>query len=850
MRRRAIALAVSSLLVAAAASGYYPFVHYTSAVGPFQSVPEKFDVDALPNRTLYYFVSGKGPDKLAPGDSFTSMLSQIRLAAKVWNDVETSALRFEFGGLSAAGVTQTTPGVDVYFGEIELPPGLIALGGPTSRSSLITGAGGAFVPITRSILVLGRDLSQRPSHSSAFFLTAVHELGHTLGLQHTLTSSAMSTEVTRSATRSKPLAADDIAGISSLYPTPAFAKRTGSISGRVTLDGVGVHLASVVALEPAGAAVSALTDREGYFSISGLTPGQYYLYTQALPPGGQPELGPAEIVLPMLPDGSRVPAGPLFEAVFHPSVNNVLDASIVTVQAGKNTPGYDFAVHARGPLGVYGVTTYSFPGSLAVKPAFLNVNGPRKFLVAAGKGLIMDNAPAPGLDISVVGASANVFQDAIRAYPPAPSYLQIGFGFSPFGGEGPRHLVFSLNGEMYVLPAGMHLVRSQPPSVGGITTGTDAEGRLALVVSGSNLMRTTRIMFDGLPGTMAGYDTATGVLTVIPPQGAAGHRAVVTAVDSDGQDSLFLDGANPPSYTYEASPAPIVAMWPAALPAGSESMVEITGVNTNFTDGRTVVGFGSSDVVVRRVWALSPNRLLANVHVASAARARVLPLSVVTGFQMASRELALDVQPPAGGVPVVNPVAVNPNTGQPSVHAGGLAVLSVAQMPAGIAAAAVSVTLDDFPAPVVAVENGLVTVSVPAGLEIGPAVLRLQANGLAAAPVVMAIDPAPPVIRSIEDLAGEPVSPARPALIGQTLWVTISGIDDPAVPVDPSRLVLTLGGVAHTPQTLLPSTGIPGAYDVRFVVSAEVQPGAAVPLTAAIGNRVSQPVMLAVHAPN
>jgi len=849
--RRTLGLVAPALLVCAlAASGYYPFVHYTSSAGPFQVAPEKFDLSALPNGTLHYFVSGKGPDKLAAGDSFTSILSQVRQAAKVWNDVETSALRFEFGGLSAAGVTQTTPGVDVYFGEVELPPGLIALGGPTSRSALISRDGSAFVPVTRSILVLGTDLSQRPSHGSAFFLTAVHELGHALGLQHTMTSSVMSTDVTRSTTRSIPLAADDVAGISLLYPTPAFAKRTGSISGRVTLDGVGVHLASVVALEPAGAAVSALTDRDGYFSIGGLAPGQYYLYTHALPPGGQPELGPAEIVLPVLPDGSRVPAGPIFEAVFHPNVKNFQYANTIAVRAGKDASGYDFSVRGREPLEVHSVTTYSFPGSIAVKPAFLNVYGPRNFLVASGKGLVTGDAPTPGLEVSVVGGSANVLQDTVKAYSTAPSFLQIGFGFSPFGGEGPRHLVFSLNGEIHVLPAGVHLVKSQPPSVAGITAGTDAEGRQAFVVTGSNLMRSTRIMFDGLPATMAGFDATTGTLTVIPPQGASGHRAVVTAVDSDGQDSLFLDGANPPSYTYDAAGAPHVALWPTALPAGSESMIEITGESTSFAEGHTVIGFGSSDVVVRRVWAVGPNRLLANVHVSPDAKTGVLPLSVVTGFQMASRDLVLDVQPPLAGVPVVNPVAVNPNTGQPSVFAGGLAALSVAQIPAGLTAAAVSVTIDELPASVLAVEEGRVTVSVPGPLEIGPAILRLGVNGLAAAPVVVAIDPAPPVIRGVESLAGEPIGTDRPALIGQSLWVTITALDDPDVLAEPSRLELTLGGVAHAPVTLLPSKTMPGGYDIRIEVSAEVEPGDSVPLTAAIGYRVSQPVVLALRAAN
>jgi hypothetical protein len=480
-------LAFAALLCAAAASGYYPFVHYTASSSPYGAVPEKFDLSALPGHTVFYYVSGRGPELLAPGDSFASVLSQIRMAAAVWNSVESSELRFEFGGFSAEGVPQSTPGVDVYFSEVELPPGLVALGGPTSRASLTSGDGGAFVPITRSILVLGNDLSQRPSYSDAFFLTVVHELGHALGLQHALTSAVMSTDVTRSVTRARPLAADDIAGISELYPAAGRASKTGVISGRVTLGGEGVHLASVVALDPAGRAVSALSDPDGSYAIRGLAPGQYYLYAHPLPPALQAGLGPADIVLPLDPEGKPVAAGPLFETVFYPGVKDVAEAAIVTVKAGRETAGMDFSVAARGELDLHSVTTYSFPGNYAVKPAFINVNAARKWLVAYGNGLMAGGSPAPGLAARVIGNGAAVLDDGLKAYGPDARFLQVSFGFSPFAGDGPRHLVFTKDGNIFVLPPAFHLVRSQPPAVASVTPAADGDGRPVALVAGSNL---------------------------------------------------------------------------------------------------------------------------------------------------------------------------------------------------------------------------------------------------------------------------------------------------------------------------------------------------------------------------
>ena len=58
-------------------------------------------------------------------------------------------------------------------------------------------------------------------------------------------------------------------------------------------------------------------------------------------------------------------------------------------------------------------------------------------------------------------------------------------------------------------------------------------------------------------------------------------------------------------------------------------------MNTRFADGQTIVGFGSSDILVRRVWVLSPTRLLANVSVAPTAPPFTnTQVSILTGFQM------------------------------------------------------------------------------------------------------------------------------------------------------------------------------------------------------------------------
>ena len=97
---------------------------------------------------------------------------------------------------------------------------------------------------------------------------ALHEIGHLSGLGH---SALGETELRSDGGRrviaaeavmfpiaypagnvsARTLRADDIAGISDLYPDGGFSDATGSVSGRVTRNGVGVFGAHVVAFDPA-----------------------------------------------------------------------------------------------------------------------------------------------------------------------------------------------------------------------------------------------------------------------------------------------------------------------------------------------------------------------------------------------------------------------------------------------------------------------------------------------------------------------------------------------------------------------------------------------------------------------
>jgi Matrixin len=129
---------------------------------------------------------------------------------------------------------------------------------------------------------------------------ALHEIGHMLGLGHSaLGETELGTDgrsIRGKRTVMFPIAypagniedrrlkADDIAGISDVYSTPAFQADTGAVSGRVTLSGAGVFGAHVTAFNlNTGDLVGGFSLNErGEFVVGGLAPGLYVVRAEPL----------------------------------------------------------------------------------------------------------------------------------------------------------------------------------------------------------------------------------------------------------------------------------------------------------------------------------------------------------------------------------------------------------------------------------------------------------------------------------------------------------------------------------------------------------------------------------------
>jgi uncharacterized protein (TIGR03437 family) len=835
--RRWSAIAVLLILTASSAPGYYHFVHYQSRLGPYTPIVEKFDLSSLTDKTVPFYVSEDRP-ALAPNDTYEALVAQVRQALGVWNGVATSELRVAFGGVGNIPAGAASPAGEITFEE--LPPGVLGLCGPSTRG----GQAGGFIPIVRSKCMLPRDLSNanRTSASESFFNSLVHEVGHALGLQHTASGAAMSMEPTRSTTRARPLAADDVAGLSALYPASGFGSAHGAIAGRViTGTGRGVHLASVVAMNASGVAVSALTAPDGTYRMEGVPPGSYLVYAHSLPPSSQNGFGPAGVVLPTDTGGTAIDASGPVETQFFGGGRNPNTSVPVVVGAGNASEGIDFRVTEKAAVPVFDVTTYSYPGNgaPAVFPAFLNISRNAASLIATGPGLLSN---LPSTTVGVVGGGVQVRNAA--PYAPDPRFAEIQVEFNPFIGTGSRHLVFTTGSDVYIRPGGVQLVGRPAPLVRQTQIESDAAGNPVLVLAGDNLTAESRVFVDGAAAAPRGFDEATARLRVAPPPGMGGRSAVISVYNADGQSSVFVQPASPALYVYPPSDAPLLSVSPSTGPAGRDVTVEIQGTNTTFVDGLSVVGFGTPDIAVRRVWVTSPTRLLAVVSVSPRAALGAGTVSVLTGSQLAVLPAGFRIEAANGGAttPVVSfEGLVNSATSQPKVAPGALATLVGINLTLGGSVSAngtplpttlggTTVTINDRAVPLLLVSPNQINLQLPFGLTPGPGILRVNNGVETSLPVAVQIDAVAPGLFRATTAAGVTVDLTNPVRLGDTLVLYGTGfgaVNPPATAGTAAgagtvagTVRVSLGGIELPPAFAGLAPGTTGVYQVNVPVPA------------------------------
>jgi hypothetical protein len=240
-----------------------------------------------------YFVSTAS----VPGVTSTDFQGAVARAFATWQAVPTASIRYQF-----AGVTAASPGSDDGSSVLGFQnrPDLDRV--LASTSFLVDSATGALIESDIFFNAAFPWSVAAAGDSGRYDLEsiALHEIGHFSGLSH---SALGETELLSTGGRrvlsaeavmfpiafapgsisARTLKADDIAGISDLYPAGDFTS-DGSLSGRVTKDGQPIFGAHVVAFNPAtGAMVGGFSlNAQGQFSIGGLSPGPHVVRVEPL----------------------------------------------------------------------------------------------------------------------------------------------------------------------------------------------------------------------------------------------------------------------------------------------------------------------------------------------------------------------------------------------------------------------------------------------------------------------------------------------------------------------------------------------------------------------------------------
>ena len=245
-------------------------------------------------KSIQYFISNVSVPGVSPNDLQTA----VQRSFQTWASTQDVSITFQF-----MGFTNTPPtsgdGVTVIGFQAHSEQDRV-LGQTQSLADNVTGATVESDIFLNSVF----DWTVDPNGQSGRFdvqSITTHEIGHLLGLGHsalgetTLIPAGGRSVIAKEAvmfpiafpagtTLDRSLQQDDKAGIQDIYGSDTFKRQTGSINGRVTLNGAGLFGAHVIASNVAtGGLTGGFTlDNSGNFVISSLNPGFYVVRVEPL----------------------------------------------------------------------------------------------------------------------------------------------------------------------------------------------------------------------------------------------------------------------------------------------------------------------------------------------------------------------------------------------------------------------------------------------------------------------------------------------------------------------------------------------------------------------------------------
>jgi len=687
---------VSMLAFAATSWAYFPYGYFKNDGSGM--IPVRYDLSKLPNSTLTFHINTDGLWLLPENHPKAALFADLKAALDAWN-VSTSALRLRPGGFTQltkfngpAGLVSFTP---------EIPPG-VAVIHAYETDVLPKDDSAAFIPLTASYVKLPHLVDELGAYG---LVNALAEgIGGSIGLNNSHIM-GMVTQVVYINNRGR-LSPDDVAGISSLYPTDDFDKITGQYAGWVT-DGKNPVVLGAVTAYSDSVAIGTYTNPDGTFLIRGLPPGTYRLFIQPLMGGvmggGSTDpnlLGPQK----KLGGGAVTPSlnfGANFLSMFGEYSYSESGARALDVAAGSRVYARIWGVPERGLLGMDAFDAVSNPTGQAWVPSVwvqrggqvpVEVGDAHKMVKMVPDPVTKDKVPTVGVQVGFTGwhqsagpglATSNLSGTVDESSSAGWFDSTLSFKVSATANAAPgiRSIIYVAvpdpekpgPPELYFSAGYVHVVAAPPPRITSVSP-TSGVGGTAVTITGSGFTDFSKVFFDGLPATIVSSSPTSLVVTA--PLGAAGHGSGIFVNNSDGQGSdlsvnagvTYVDGkpkdlTNLVRFTYDpAIPAPEIAVAPTSVPSGQQNfLIRVIGTNTHFVQGETFVGFGAGDMVINSVTVSTPTSLTADVTV-NAKVGDGFPVTVVTGEEVGFLKDALRVAAAPPAPPAPPPAAALPLT--------------------------------------------------------------------------------------------------------------------------------------------------------------------------------------------